>query len=195
MTVAERKRRSRAMAVKTRKEIRGLDAYPTHPALLERLLAVAPSLLPGVVWEPCCGAGNLVRVLLAAGRQVLASDIAIYSDCPDQYLADFLDYTSLPFDTAAIVTNPPYRGDMGATFARHALSFGVPVLMLLPLQFLVGKSRADLHQHLVKVWLFRRRPERMHRLDHTGPKTDAQLDVGWYLFDPGHRGETTVAWL
>ena len=36
--------------------------------------------------------------------------------------------------------------------------------------------------------LIAKRPERMHRLDHTGPKASAQLDVGWFLFHADHHG-------
>jgi hypothetical protein len=52
---------------------RGNDTYETPPQAVRALLAA--ERLPYNVWEPCCGPGAIVRVLRAAGHQVVATDL------------------------------------------------------------------------------------------------------------------------
>jgi hypothetical protein len=68
------------------------DLYETHP------VAVRVEALPrGVLGEPACGRGAIVRVLRGAGHRVLATDLVDYHS-PDQDAAqrDFFLETKLP---------------------------------------------------------------------------------------------------
>lgn len=111
---------------------RGDDSYPTPPCAVTALLQV--EALPHYIWEPACGAGNIVSVLRAAGHCVVASD-PIDRSCPDsEFRIDFLMERRAPDGVAAIVTNPPYK--LAAEFVVHALDLVPRVVMLLRLQFL-----------------------------------------------------------
>lgn len=40
----------------------------------DAILPLLPYLPPGLIWEPSCGKGNLVRALKRAGRAVIDTD-------------------------------------------------------------------------------------------------------------------------
>jgi hypothetical protein len=86
---------------------RGNDLYETPPEAVHALLAA--EAIPAVVWEPACGPGAIARVLRAAGRRVVATDLVDYAS-PDQDAAgiDFLLEQAAPPGVQCIVTNPPY---------------------------------------------------------------------------------------
>ena len=75
--------------------------------------------LPHRLWEPACGPGAIVRVLRAAGHDVIASDLVDYG-CDDSIVGvDFLMETRAPEGVKAIVSNPPYK--LAAQFVAHGL--------------------------------------------------------------------------
>jgi hypothetical protein len=84
------------------------DIYYTEPwvtqALLDRIR------FRGVVWEPACGRGDMVKVIGAAGYEVVASDIAGDDlGCDSASGVDFLREQHKSSRSFSIVTNPPYR--------------------------------------------------------------------------------------
>jgi methylase of polypeptide subunit release factors len=95
---------------------RGDDLYETPAVAVEALLRVEH--LPQKIWETACGPGAIVRVLRAAGHEVLASDLVDYGDPTHFYRRDFL-MEPLPAGCEAIVTNPPYK--LVEPFVAHAL--------------------------------------------------------------------------
>ena len=111
---------------------RGLDLYETPAPATWALLAAEK--LSGMIWEPACGPGAIVRVLRAAGHRVVATDIQDYG-CDDSVGGvDFLAQTYAPENVEIIVTNPPFR--WADEFVRHALALAPRVVMLLRLHFL-----------------------------------------------------------
>lgn len=76
----------------------------------------------GTVWEPACGAGDLVQPIRAAGIPCSASDL-IDRACPDSWQADF--FSCLRSRGGAIITNPPYNlinaRDGHGRWLRHTL--------------------------------------------------------------------------
>lgn len=85
------------------------DFYPTgQPEAIRALLARDGWRLKslGVVWEPACGDGALVREIRAAGLTCCASDL-IDRGCPDSTVADFFAAAESP--APAIITNPPFN--------------------------------------------------------------------------------------
>jgi hypothetical protein len=67
---------------------RGDDLYETPPGAVKALLR--HERLPHRLWDPCCGPGNIVNVLRAAGHEVIGSDLVDYGDPTHFYRRDFL---------------------------------------------------------------------------------------------------------
>lgn len=134
-------------------ERREFDAYFTEPWVTEQLLRHCNIRSP--VWEPAAGRGDMVEVLAASGRSVIASDVAdhghgVASD------VDFLATTPTWIDrVGSIVTNPPYAHADG--FIRHALDLMRPqngqVAMLVRLEFLSAASRRWMRSQGAWSWL------------------------------------------
>src|SRR5262245_65583284 len=86
---------------------RGEDLYETPPVAVHALLRV--ERLPARLWEPAAGRGAIVRVLRAAGHQVIGSDLVDYGE-PSHFAGrDFLMEQKLPDRCQGIVTNPPFK--------------------------------------------------------------------------------------
>ena len=106
MTAAERQRRHRKK-IAGRSRAEGGDELHETPACAVHALLEAEAL-PQVLWEPACGYGAIVRILRAAGRTVIASDLRAY-DTPDlDFVQDFLTTTAAPDGVQAVVMNPPF---------------------------------------------------------------------------------------
>jgi hypothetical protein len=58
---------------------RGLDADFTCAEAVTALLHIEASRLPHCLWEPAAGDGAISRPFLAAGHQVVSTDIADYA--------------------------------------------------------------------------------------------------------------------
>lgn len=174
-------------ALKPRKD----DLYETPPEAVRALLRVEN--LPGVIWEPACGPGSIVRVLRSTGRQVYATDLVDYESA-DQDAAgwDFLMETQLPLGVQAIVTNPPFKN--GAEFVTKGLSLCPVVVMLLRLAFLESATRSDILDggHLARVHVFRNRLPMMHRDGWEGPKSTNTMAFAWFVWDRNHVGPTEL---
>jgi len=113
------------------------DKYST-PAWVTRAFLPFLRRPIGGIWEPACGDGNMVDVLLDAGFCVSATDISTGHD--------FLRIHSPPAPTGAVITNPPFL--LAEEFCDHALRlmepFGGQVAMLLRVDFDSAKTRAHL---------------------------------------------------
>lgn len=123
-----------------------LDAYFTREDWLVQVGMDHVPLLPGMVWEPACGAGHLCRALEARGRTVFASDIYDWGwPCT---LQDFFAFERAPDGVTSIFTNPPFRRGVAVPFVRHALRLMEPVggtvAMLLAHDWITAADRADL---------------------------------------------------
>ena len=116
------------------------DLYETPAQAVHALLRV--ERLPHRIWEPACGPGAIVKVLRAAGHDVVATDLLDY-DCPDSELrVDLLMERTAPAGVDAIVTNPPFK--LADQFVTHALDLVPRVVMLLRLAFLESERRAGI---------------------------------------------------
>lgn len=167
---------------------RGLDLYETPACAVEALLRV--EALPRRLWEPAAGRGAIVRVLRAAGHEVLASDI-VGRDFELDFVQDFLRATALPPGCEAIVTNCPYRH--AEQFIAKALDLGCPlVIMLLPISFQEGqrprRCRLLEDRGLARIHVFKERLPMMHRDGWEGPRSTSQRGFGWYVWVSGYRG-------
>src|ERR1700741_463334 len=118
---------------------RGDDLYETPVVAVQALLR--HERLPRVIWEPACGPRSIVKVLRAAGHQVVATDLVDYdTDLQDHARCDFLFERHAPDDVQAIVTNPPFK--LASQFVAHALELCPHVVMLLRLSFIESVSRS-----------------------------------------------------
>jgi hypothetical protein len=145
--------------------------------------------IPGIVWEPCCGPGAIVRELRASGRRVIATDLVDYG-CPDsESRIDFLMESRAPSGVEAIVTNPPFK--LAAEFVEHALGLCPRVIVLARLAFLESERRSGILDdgRLSRIHGFIERLPMMHRHGWAGPKPTSQVPFAWFCWDRDHRGD------
>ena len=91
---------------------------PTH---FSRRVCRSPRDGPATprLWDPCCGPGNIVNVLRAAGHEVIGSDLVDYGDPTHFYRRDFLMERKAPDGCEGVITNPPFK--WLEQFVAHAL--------------------------------------------------------------------------
>jgi hypothetical protein len=168
---------------------RGHDLYETPEVATLALLRV--ERLPPRLWEPAAGRGAMVRVLRAAGHQVIASDLEDYNEPTHFARRDFL-MERLPEGCQAIVTNPPFK--LAEAFVAHALELAPLVIMLLRLAFLESARRTPILEGrgLARVHVFRKRLPMMHRDQWAGRKANSGMAFGWFVWDRAHTGPTTI---
>lgn len=115
------------------------EFYPTPPEAVRALLSV--EAFDGPIWEPACGDGAISKVLLAAGHQVVSTDITDHGF--GEAGIDFLAQTRPR--ARHIITNPPYGRGLADRFVGRALLLtrqtGGSVAMLLNLNSLCHPSR------------------------------------------------------
>ena len=116
---------------------RGDDLYETPPVAVEALLR--HERLPHRLWDPCCGPGNIVNVLRAAGHEVIGSDLVDYGDPTHFYRRDFLMERKAPDGCEGVVMNAPFK--LAAEFVAHALDLSPLVIALLRLAFIESERR------------------------------------------------------
>jgi hypothetical protein len=123
------------------------DHYCTPPENVDCL--VQHVNLHDNVWECAAGKGDISQRLHEFGHTVWSSDIIDYGFDDRFSIGDFLTTTRLPdASIKAIVTNPPYLGDLPEEFIRHALRLMKPVkgqvAMFLRNEYDCSKGRMDL---------------------------------------------------
>lgn len=107
-------------------EERPNDAWMTiDPRVIPALLLHFRPAPKGVIWEPACGTGRMVKALRDRGFKVWATDIVAYDGFEADQLADFRGRLYPPRDTAAIITNPPNTQNI--EFAKKAIELMEPV--------------------------------------------------------------------
>jgi hypothetical protein len=119
------------------------DWYVEPEAATRQLLE--REAFPGWTHDPCCGQGNIVRTLLAAGLTATGSDLIQRVEAPwHMGVADFLDGSLGAFGADNVVSNPPYYGAVGAAQAiRNALDVAPgKAAMFIDARFLFGQGRA-----------------------------------------------------
>lgn len=169
-------------------EARGAaDCYETPEVAVQALLRV--ETLPHNIWEPACGPGSIVRVLKAAGYDVVASDLYGYG-CGKAGI-DFLngEFTQI---SGAIVTNPPYQH--AQAFVEKALTLSPLVIMLMRLAFYESERRSNILDggKLARIHVFANRLPLMHRRGWTGKRSSSAMAFAWYVWDRSHRGPTVI---
>jgi hypothetical protein len=124
-----------------------LELFPTPPwatrALALHVLPAldAPALDVCALWEPCAGLGHMSETLREYSPSVVASDLFLYPNAPDNIeRRDFLDDDLAAPAVDWVVTNPPFTA--AAAMWRRAVGFArVGVAFFCRLQWLEGEER------------------------------------------------------
>lgn len=164
------------------------DLYPTGLALAETLPRLED--LGARVWECACGDGRLARELVAAGVQVVATDLLGHG-----YGREGVDFLKTRRLLAPVVaTNPPFS--LWHEFAEHALQLGARKVVLLGRLLLQEGAQIGrlFDQHLVNVWVSRRRvnlapPGALDKGHST------KLAFAWYVLQPDKPAELGDGWI
>lgn len=160
---------------------------------------------PGVIWDPSCGQGNILRAAKAVGYGVSGSDIRrreLVCDC-GWFEMDFLvcDGTA-QYGAASIVMNPPYgHAKTAEAFIHKALSLPhvQKVAAFVNSKFIFGSKRKEsLFRKAppTKVYPINPRPScppGQYLLDG-GKATGGVADYCWLVFTPRHLGATEIVW-
>lgn len=179
-------------------EARGLQLYETAPEATQALLRA--ERLPHGIWEPHCGRGAIVDVLLDAGHAVCATDVEDRGYAHQSGTGCFLKSKRVPPGVEGIVMNPPYAD--AAIHVQHALTICPYVVALLRLQFLeAGNEKTDAGRarlfcldrgHLARVHVFKSRLPMMHRDGWKGPKATNTVAFAWFVWSRHHQGPATM---
>lgn len=167
------------------------DFYPTAAPLSEPL----PQLdeIGPRVWECACGDGHLAKVLVAAGLQVVATDLLAWG-----YGRPGVDFLRTRRCLApVIVTNPPFS--LWREFAEHALALRPRLVVLLGrLLLMEGAGIGEVFdRHLVRVWVSRRRVNlapSAHATMMIDRGHNTKLAFAWYVLDPRKPAERYGVW-
>ncbi|KQU79850.1 hypothetical protein ASD00_36110 [Ensifer sp. Root31] len=182
------------------KEERGNNLYET-PALATNVVLALESFT-ATVNDPFCGRGAIVRMLEAAGYEVILGDIEDYGtttkDGVVQDVGDFRETESAGFD---IVSNPPYGDEMNSCIA-HALRVHRPrkMALLLNLNVLAGFEDPDRTFYMeecppARIYVMKRRLPMMHRDGWDGKIAGSQMNTMWCVWElqkDGSYGSETV---
>lgn len=168
------------------------DYYATDPESVKALLQLEK--FNHYIWEPACGEGHISKVLESAGYDVLSTDL-IYRDFGDERPFNFLDTNEEIEDD--IVTNPPYS--LSTEFVYKALEIlrpGGKCAMLLKIQFLEGKARAELFKKyppkVIYVFSERQVCAKNGRFEDI---RGSAVCYAWFIWEKGFKGDPIVKWI
>ena len=128
------------------------DFYPTPPDVTVALLDFLENrhlLRPRwtTIWEPACGNGEMVRVMVDRGYNVYCSDLYPADDTVES--VDFLTTKTSP--GSWIITNPPFS--QADAFIQHALELLTPCAFLLKSQFWHAQKRLDIFRQFPPAYV------------------------------------------
>lgn len=171
------------------------DFYATEPKATELLCEVEK--FNSFILEPCCGAGDISKVLESNGYKVESFDLIDrgYGISGFDFLYD--DIKSVNVGKFDIITNPPYHS--AELFVRRALEVvpqGCKVAMFLKLQFLEGKARKKLFEEAnpYRVYVSSSRLQCAKNGDFQKYGNNAQA-YAWFVWIKGYNGDTVIKWI
>lgn len=184
-----------------------VDFYSTDPDCVKDLLTVEE--FSKEILEPCCGNGNIAKVLVEAGYDVEASDL--YDHGYGAIGVDCFDYKKIEKD---LISNPPYS--LTTEFIEHMLNElqpGHKMALFLKLQILEGQARYQkifARGKLKRVYVYVNRvacyknDERYQKNEDGSLKTDKDGNpkkIGsaacycWAVFDADYHGFPEIRWI
>lgn len=164
------------------------DWYVEPAWIVDALAGAEP--FSGECLDPCCGAGNIPRVLSARGIACRGSDLADRG-----YGKTGVDFFQTTARTDNIVSNPPYG--VIEPWIEHALSLAnQKVAVLARLALLEGIKRRSLFRRtpLARVWVSSRRVS-MPPGGSDIPAKGGSVAFAWFVWERGHEGPPSLGWL
>jgi hypothetical protein len=147
----------------------------TTPEWVTRFL-LDREVFVGNVLEPCCGNGDISKVLKERNYNVLSSDIR------DTGYGDVVDLFSLDKEYDNIITNPPFS--IASKVKRHLLSITKNKLALLWfVKGLGNEVETKEVKHLKDVYI-------LGKVDF--PEVKFGWKFAWYVWDKNYTGEVRV---
>lgn len=149
----------------------------------------------GVVHDPCCGTGRIVRSARRAGYAASGSDLVARG-----YGGGGVDFLQDETIRDCVVGNPPF--DKLEAFARHACHVArYKVALVSPVRSLnaAGKWLQDLP--LDTIWLLTPRPSMppghvVAEYERDGKEPNGgKTDFCWLIFSRGFEGRAELRWL
>lgn len=171
---------------------RATSDYYVEPAWVVDALLAAERPFTGLVLDPCCGGGNIVRQLEAAGVDAKGGDIA--QRWNRAVIQDFRGSLE-GYSPASVVSNPPYN--QAQEFVDAALRHTTDrVCVLYRLAFLEGQARRAWFKTvpLARVWVSSRRVS-MPPGGSDVPAKGGTVAYAWFVFAHGYTGSATVGHL
>lgn len=183
---------------------RATHDWYVEPAWCVSQLADAIDFDGGVVWDPCCGGGNIPAALHAKGLVAAGTDIVdrgaerfagVHDVFSASYPVELLDVGPL-----SVVTNPPFK--LAGAIARHLLTKPIRrICVLQQLSFLASAGRFDLFTDTPPsdVLILSKRPSMPpgHMIAELGDKAfrGGTTDFCWIVWTRPHDRETRMRWL
>ena len=162
-----------------------------------------------LIWDPCCGRGNILDVARERGHRTVGSDIVDRSPRHRFIRGNVLTQISRPPGSHArptsVISNPPYgyEEDIAERIMRRVLAWPVrQSAFLLPIAFLASAGRWRFFEQdwrAAHVLICSERPTMPpgHRIGELGPQAfrGGMADYIWLVYRYPHRWRTETRWL
>ena len=168
------------------------DFYSTPPDVVRSILKVLGKWGPSRILEPAAGTGGIMRVVKKVWPNSRISGVELDEEraraCEAEGLnvmcADFLKCQA--WDTAhvdLILTNPPFS--LAEAYVEQCCRIARETALLLPLPFLSGVGREELHRkHPCDVFVLPRRPAFVAVVKCIGHERGKRAGCGWRVTLP-----------
>ena len=185
------------------------DWYREHPRAVEQLLARV-DFGNDLIWDPCCGAGNVLDVAERWGHETVGSDIIDrqprHRFIRGNILTQISSMPTRPGHETSIISNPPYgyEKDLAERIITHVLErYAVrKAAFILPIGFLCGQERwgpgrlARWKPSQVCIYRERHTMPPGHLIDQMAePYAGGMADYVVLVFTRPHRWQTETIWL
>lgn len=165
------------------------DFYPTPPYATEALLE--REKFRGNIWEPACGEGDMSKVLIGRGYQVISTDLVDRG-----YGEGGVDFLQTEKVVGNITTNPPYR--LALDFVLHAKKCARhKIAMFLKTVFLESEARYEMFQDeefpLKCMYQFSKRVS-LYR-NGKKMKNSGMISYAWFVWDKLYTGKPYIEWI
>ena len=173
------------------------DFYPTHPTITQMLLDREE--LDGTIWEPACGQGDMSKVLIGRGYDVLSTDLIDrgYGEGGIDFLDDDQISRFGQFDN--IITNPPFTFALDFVLQAKKIARKKICILNSPM-FLDGIKRyemwIDKDFPLKNMYQFAGRVVfRKDGLSDQSQNGLIRFPRAWFVFEKGYTGKPTIDWI
>lgn len=184
------------------------DWYCEMPWVADQIFA-AVDFGDDLIWDPCCGRGNVLDVAKARGHPTIGSDVVDRHARHRFFRANILRLSRAPTPPdgreLSVMTNSPYsyQKDIGEMVVRAVLSrFNVRrAAFIFPLAFLAGQERrrffsADWRPSHVAIYSDRPTMPPGHMIDEMAKPFDGGMqDYCCLIYTRPHRFRTEAIWL